>query len=74
MPVQEPGTRPSRSLPYTFYINTTWQTNNLLMFIHNTGEGGAAFQLYNLLIPALAPRKYTVEAGKSIQDNLFVDS
>jgi len=72
MPRQEAGVRPARALPYAFEIASLAGPDALRLTIANTGAAGAAFNLY----PAGPgePRFYTVEAGKSVDDNLPVEA
>ncbi|MFM0210228.1 phospholipase C, phosphocholine-specific [Paraburkholderia sediminicola] len=71
MPKQEPGTRPSRALPYEFHASgrvdpagaTFWMT------IANSGAQGAAFSAYDLATPANPPRRYAVDPGKQLTDS-----
>lgn len=70
-PVQEVGVRLSRPLPYAFAVTFTATSPTTLNFsLSNTGTQGAAFYLYDLVKTHSAPRKYTVEAGKALDDTL----
>ena len=66
---QEPGTRPARAIPYELHVNgqlqATAQTYSLTFA--NTGAQGANFWVYSGNA-AIAPRRYTVEAGKQLTD------
>lgn len=76
MPSQEEGTRKSRALPYVFdaFVQNLNETN-FAMNITNSGSGGAPFLFYNLKYPDLKPKKYAVEAFKSLfEDDLLFDS
>ncbi|MBV8654085.1 MAG: DUF756 domain-containing protein, partial [Alphaproteobacteria bacterium] len=72
LPVQETGLVLSRALPYA--LNTTASTNAAgvvtLNFI-NTGTRGAVFHVYDQLNLNRIPRRYTVEAGKTLSDNFW---
>jgi len=70
LPNQEKGTRPSRALPYTLYINGTVAiiTKTIKLTFSNEGLAGAHFNVYDLLIPTNLPKKYTVSSKKSISD------
>ena len=70
MPVQVQGVKQSNALPYAFAA--TFTANKLR--IENKGAAGAAFQVHNYLIPGLQPYKYTVEAGKTLENDLFIVS
>lgn len=65
---QEPGVRPSRRLPYD--LETTGQAagGEFVLNFLNRGEVGAVFQVYDRRRLDLIPRRYTVEAGKSLTD------
>jgi phospholipase C len=72
LPRQEPGLALSRALPYE--LNTTASTNAAgvvtLKFI-NTGKRGAVFHVYDQLNLNRIPRRYTVEAGKTLHDDFW---
>ncbi|MDR3510608.1 MAG: phospholipase C, phosphocholine-specific [Caulobacteraceae bacterium] len=73
LPRQEPGQRPARPLPYAFEAKARRAADALALSIANTGAAGAGFILY----PAKggeAPRFYTVEAGKAVEDHLPIHS
>ena len=72
MPHQEAGVRPARALPYAFEVASMAKADAVRLTIANTGAAGAAFNLY----PAGhgEPRFYTVEAGKSVDDDLPLDA
>ncbi|PTU32320.1 phosphocholine-specific phospholipase C [Stenotrophobium rhamnosiphilum] len=70
-PRQRQGVRPSRALPYELSVNSS--INALagkvqLQFI-NTGSVGAVFQVYDKLHLERIPKRYTVEAGKMLNDS-----
>lgn len=67
-PIQEEGTKKSQALPYEFKTNIEFYNNFVKYTIENSGENGAAFMIFNKLIPSLKPRKYTIESNKSITD------
>ncbi len=69
LPVQEAGSRPSRALPYE--LHTTARTDAsgtvTLLFANNSTNGvGAVFHVYDKLHLDSIPRRYVVEAGKSL--------
>ena len=69
---QEPGTRVSRALPYTFLV-TDAVTNvppfTFAVAINVSGAAGAPFLMLDAPnLAARAPRKFAVEAGKAITD------
>lgn len=67
---QEKGTRYSRALPYQLsthsVVNATAKSIQLLFV--NTGSAGAVFHVYDKNHLDLIPRRYTVEAGKKLDD------
>src|SRR5262245_7608336 len=69
MPGQEAGVRPARALPYSLHadgrINET--DGSFVIDFRNAGTAAAVFQVRSGHSP-LAPRTYTVEAGKSLSD------
>ena len=68
MPVQEPGVRPARALPYEFAVRCRVEEGKVWVDFHNTGNAGAAFYLYNRNSPDAPPRRYAVSAGQSLSD------
>ncbi|MBB5425099.1 phospholipase C [Paraburkholderia sp. JPY158] len=74
VPKQEAGVRPARALPYELFVRVDEGSNGkLTMRFVNTGRVGAVFLVY-AANSADAPRSYTVEAGKSLQDTLLVNA
>jgi phospholipase C len=73
-PGQEPGTRVSRALPYTFNVADSVDAKEgaFTLQLANDGAAGAPFQMYDLQRPsaAVTVKKYAVEGGKSISDRL----
>ena len=70
-PVQEPGTRVSRALPYVFEVKDETSADSFSITIKVTGERAASFILYDLYnLTGAIPRKYTVGTMKSITDVL----
>ncbi len=67
---QEKGTRFSRALPYR--LNTRFEAlkkeNKARLIFENEGFAGTVFHVYDLKHLERIPRRYTVEAGKSISD------
>jgi phospholipase C len=68
---QEKGTRFSRALPYRLKVNFSASkiTNKIILRFINEGKAGAVYHVYDLLHLDKIPKRYTVEAGKSIADN-----
>jgi phospholipase C len=71
VPKQEPGVRPARALPYELFVRVRGETSQgkLTMRFVNTGRAGAVFLVY-ATNSGEAPRSYTVEAGKRLEDQL----
>lgn len=69
LPVQEPGVRPSRALPYAPNAHGILQANgSFLIDFENTGAATVVFQVRSGS-ELDAPRTYTVEPGKSLSDS-----
>ena len=74
LPVQAVGTRPSRALPYELATicevqpGATMAAARVALNFINTGRQGALFHVYDRKNLAAIPRRYTVEAGKSLSD------
>jgi phospholipase C len=68
-PTQEPGTRPSRALPYELHVNAAHQpeAQTLRLSFSNTATVAAVFHVYDRLNLAQIPRRYTVEAHRQIE-------
>src|SRR3546814_9601148 len=67
---QEKGTRYSRALPYRLHCHfrrLAGQQKVQLVF-ENKGETGAVYHVYDLHDLDAIPRRYTVEAGSSLDD------
>ncbi len=70
LPRQPRGLRLARALPYELHVLSFAEPANgriRLQFV-NSGAAGAVFHVYNLLDLAAVPRRYTVEASKSLSD------
>ena len=67
-PRQRMGARPSRALPYELHVqsNVDVAASNVQLQFINTGSVGAVFHVYDQLHLDRIPRRYTVEAGKSL--------
>ena len=68
---QEPGMRRSRALPYVLHARAQTEHNKekLTLTFENAGPVGAVFHVYDKLHLDRIPRRYTVEANKSLQDD-----
>jgi phospholipase C len=65
---QEPGSRPSRALPYVLHAEAAPQNGSLILSFRNEGTAGAAFHCYDRNHLDRIPRRYTVEAHHSLKD------
>jgi len=70
---QEPGTRPARALPYDLHVEsgTSVIEQTVTLTFVNDGTQGANFYVY-ALNRLDGPRRYTVEAGKRLDDSWSV--
>jgi phospholipase C len=65
VPVPEPGTRPSRALPYDFDVAASWTAEGATLRFVNSGRTGVVFQVQDEIgFPGW--RHYTVGAGKTL--------
>jgi len=71
VPKQEPGVRPARALPYELFVRARPEGSQgkLSLRFVNTGRAGVVFLVY-AANSSDAPRSYTVEAGKRLEDQL----
>ncbi|SMG59726.1 phosphocholine-specific phospholipase C [Paraburkholderia susongensis] len=71
MPKQEPGTRPSRALPYEFHANAGVDAVNgtFSLLLINSGKTGAAFSAYDLATGTRSPRRYALDPGTQLSDS-----
>ncbi|PHM62614.1 phosphocholine-specific phospholipase C [Xenorhabdus ishibashii] len=71
LPYQWRQIRPSRALPYRLNVEASAYPDKglLTLSFHNTGEQGVVFHVYDRLHLDDIPRRYTVEAGKSLSDD-----
>ncbi|HZV66572.1 MAG TPA: phospholipase C, phosphocholine-specific [Telluria sp.] len=66
---QEAGFRLSRKLPYQLHVDAVVRAGiSVELAFLNTGSQGAVFHVYDKLHLDRIPRRYTVEAGKSLSD------
>jgi len=67
---QERGMRRSRALPYELHVHASSEprSEKLILTFRNTGQAGTVFHVYDRLHLERIPRRYTVEAGKSLVD------
>ena len=71
---QEQGSRPSRALPYVLHADAASQDGSLVLSFRNEGAAGAVFHVYDRNHLDQIPRRYTVEAGRSLKDRWEGDS
>ena len=73
---QEPGVRRSRALAYALQVHVRTQppARKLTLTFCNTGGVGAVFHVYDRLHLDCIPRRYTVEAGKTIPDDWLLQA
>jgi phospholipase C len=69
LPIQEPGTRPARALPYELYVTgqASLSENNLRISFANTGKAGAVFQVRSGNTTK-GPWTYTLTPEKEVSD------
>ena len=66
---QEAGVRKARALPYTFDITDSVAADGTVTItMANKGTGTGAFLVHDNRQPYNAPRKFTVEGGKTLSD------
>jgi phospholipase C len=70
---QEAGIRPSRALPYVLHVDGRVQDGAVTLVFGNAGHAGAVFHVYDRLHLDKIPRRYTVEAGKQMEDTWRAD-
>jgi phospholipase C len=66
---QEHGIRSSRALPYVLGTTASLEIAAVVLTFANSGTQGAVFHVYDRLNLDRIPRRYTVEAGKSLTDS-----
>ncbi|QQP96252.1 phosphocholine-specific phospholipase C [Lysobacter enzymogenes] len=73
---QQPGIKPSRALPYDLHVGERFDRDarSLRLNFGNSGRAAAVFQVYDLLDPDAIPRRYTVEAGRSLNGDWLLRS
>ena len=69
LPIQEPGVRPARALPYALQVQAEIEPGAVKLRFENTGEAGAHFSVHGP-DATLGPWFYAVEAGKTLTDRL----
>jgi phospholipase C len=70
---QEPGTRRSRPLPYLLDVVDQMEDAGVRLRFTAQKGAGAVFHVYDRRALDQAPRRYTVEAGKMLEDRWAFD-
>lgn len=70
---QERGVRPSRALPYVLHVEARGGADGVTLSFANEGSAGATFHVYDKRHLDRLPRRYAVEAGKSLDDHWAAD-
>jgi phospholipase C len=67
---QEKGTRFSRALPYRLHchLQVLEKEHKIRLLFENKGAAGAVYHVYDLHNLDAIPKRYTVESGKSLDD------
>jgi phospholipase C len=73
-PAQAAGVRPSRPTPYVLNVLESRGADGLKLAFVNQGRSGAVFHVYDRRNLGAAPRRYTVEAGKTLADGFGADA
>lgn len=71
---QEQGLRRSRALPYVLHVDAALAGNSVTLRFVNEGSVGATFHVYDKNHLDRLPRRYAVEAGKSLDDQWMADA
>ncbi|MFA5120646.1 phosphocholine-specific phospholipase C [Zavarzinia sp.] len=66
MPEVEARIRPSRPLPYELHVDSRPTVTGMQLVFRNTGRAAAVFHVFDQLHLDRVPRRYMVEAGKSL--------
>ncbi|QHJ00369.1 phospholipase C, phosphocholine-specific [Xylophilus rhododendri] len=71
LPTQGTATRPSRALPYELHCSARSDSTagTLRLLFSNTGSAAAVFHVYDRLHLDRLPRRYMLEAGKTLDDS-----
>ncbi|MCF4164776.1 phospholipase C, phosphocholine-specific [Zavarzinia compransoris] len=73
VPRQPVDVRPSRALPYELHTNANARADRIVLTFKNAGTAGAVFHVYDRLDLEAVPRRYSVEAGKSLTGTWDLD-
>jgi phospholipase C len=73
MPMQEPGTRPARALPYELHAHAQVDRGALVLTFRNTGAAAAVFHVRSGAASAGGPWSYTVGPLDTLTDRFVLD-
>lgn len=69
LPIQATGHRPSRALPYELHTSAHVAASGMVeLHFANSGKQAAVFHVYDRYNLGRLPRRYVVEAGKTLDD------
>jgi phospholipase C len=68
LPTQPAKIRPSRALPYELHVDATVGVSAVRLAFRVTGDVAAVFHVYDRLRLDAVPRRYTVDAGATLED------
>ncbi|WP_439534400.1 phosphocholine-specific phospholipase C [Polymorphobacter sp.] len=71
--VQEEGLRFSRALPYKLHVDARMRQEAVTLGFVNEGTVGATFHVYDRHHLDRIPRRYCVDAGKTLEDQWAID-
>ena len=74
MPVQAPGTRPLRPLPYNTSVTAAVNGSTVAVTMSNAGSLGVVLYVFDHTAPSAVPRKFTVTPGHAITDEWVATS
>ncbi|BDB26509.1 phospholipase C, phosphocholine-specific [Cupriavidus sp. P-10] len=75
LPQQDTGSRPSRALPYELHTSARGNVNGTVQLLFaNSGKQAAVFHVYDRNDLDSVPRRYMVEAGKTLSDTWATSS
>ena len=71
LPLQEPGGRPARALPYRLHVHGHAEADHVALTFVNDGQAGASFSVWSA-VNAAGPWFYTVGAGSRLATDVLV--
>jgi len=66
--------RPSRALPYEIQVHAAVGSDGVALHMINSGSAGVVLHVYDKLQLDRMPRRYTIEAGKQLDDVWALDA